>query len=767
MDKKVFVRLGLAASASLMAYVPAVYAQDAAGGQGSENAQAWSTGDIIVTARRTAEKLERVPISMTVIDDKALTSGTITSMRDVQYATPSLSVSTNNTRNTDNYSLRGIGTTFGSDPAVVAYFAEVPLPGGGGGAGTLFDLANVQVLNGPQGTLFGRNTTGGAVLFEPKRPTNKFEGSVMAGYGNYDNFEQQAIVNIPIIPDVLMVRAAVNHRTRDGFTKDVVTGRDYDNINYFAGRFSVLFTPSDSFENYTIVSYLNRKEHGGSSQLHLINQDFFATAPAFLDYLNAVAAQQEDWGARKVAYNGAQADKQKILMIANKTRVNLTDDITLKNIISYSTFRQDARIDVDGSTVAGIQYYPTGYYGGLQNNGTPAFDQFTEELQLNGKLADGLFDWTVGAYYQRNTPKKNLTSQETSIFGIPTTNFAQGDKLTSKAAYAQATLDFGALSPSLEGLKFTGGIRRTHDKREDYAERYLPDEPGQPCEYLPDVNPNCRYDFPAQSFKATTYTLGLNYQVTDTTMLYATVRRGFKSGGINLQAVPSDTYSTFGPETVDDIEIGAKTRTTLGTMPVSASVAVFRDKFKDIQRALLFPAGSSFALYLVNASSATIKGFEGQIDISPTPELTFGAKYSYLDSSYGNFVDPLSGADYTGLPLPYTPKHKVTLTAGYNRDLGDAGEVGLQATYAYQSSYRNLDAFDPDIVVKGYGLLSLSAGWKNIMSSDFDLDVYATNVTNKLYRIGGGNYFYSLGFTTSIYGEPRMVGARLTYHFGS
>lgn len=758
MKTTAYLRLALVTSACLMAYIPLVQAQEAAT---SSAPSAVDNGDIIVTARRQEEKLQRVPISITVIDARTLANGGITSMKDVQYLTPSLSVSTNNTRNTDNYSLRGVGTTFGSDPAVVAYFAEVPLPGGGGGAGNLFDLANVQVLNGPQGTLFGRNTTGGAVLFEPKRPTDALEGSVSVGYGTHNNFEQEGIINVPVIPGVLAIRAGISHRQRDGFTKDVNTGRDYDNINYLAARFSMLFTPSDSFENYTTVSYLNRKEHGGSAQLHLINPGFYGNV------FDSVVAQQKLLGPRHVAYNAQQADKQKIVMVTNKTTIDLAENLTLKNIISYATFRNDARTDVDGSLIKGIQYYPTGLPGGLQNNGTPAFNQFTEELQLSGKTLHEMFDWTVGVYYQRNTPKKNLTSQETAIFGIPTMNYSQGDKLTSKAAYAQATLDFGALSPSLSGLKLTGGIRRTHDRREDYADRYYADLPGQPCDYMPGTNPDCRYDFPARSFKATTYTIGLNYQVSEASMLYATVRRGFKSGGFNLASPPSATLSAFQPEKVDDIEIGAKTRTTLGTVPVSASVAVFRDKFKDIQRVLLFQTPTSFATYIVNASRATIKGVEAQLDVNPTPELRLGARYSYLKSKYGEFDDPSAGVSFTGMPLPYTPKHKLTLSAAYTHDLGDNGKVDLGATYAYQSSYRNLDAYDPDIVIKGYGLLSLNAGWSNIMGSNFDLNLFATNVTNKLYRIGGGNYYYSLGFTTSVYGEPRMVGAKVTYRFGN
>ena len=717
-----------------------------------------ATSDIIVTARRSSEAIQRVPISITAIDAGTLNRGTVSSIRDIQYLSPSLSASTNNTRNTDNLSLRGVGTTFGTDPAVVAYFAEVPLPGGGGGAGNLFDLANVQVLNGPQGTLFGRNTTGGAVLFEPQRPVDRVEGEIMVGYGSYNNFEQQAVINVPVIPGVLAIRAGISHRTRDGYTIDVNTGRDYDNVNYFTGRLSVLFTPSQGIENLTILNFLDRDEHGGSSQLSLVNPGFYGSA------FDAVLAQQATYGPRRVALDGAQLDRQKIFMVLNRTKIDLAPNLTLKNIFSYSTFRNTSLIDVDGSVIDAISYFPTGLPGGLQNNGTPAFDQVTEELQLAGKAAGGMLDWTIGGYFQHNTPKANLTLQQLGIFGAPPEYQSQGDDLLSKAAYAQATLDFGALSPSLEGLKATGGIRFTRDRRKDYADRYY-SVPGSPCEYLPDSAPNCRYDFAPKTFTATTWTAGLTYQVTPTTMLYATARRGFKSGGINLTAPPQTAISTFAPETVDDIEIGAKTKTHLGTMPFSASIALFRDKFHDIQRALLYPANGSFALYIANASSATIKGVEAQVDLEPVDGLRLGARYSYLHSEYGHFVDTL-GTDFTGLPLPYTPKHKLTLLAGYTRDLGHTGTLDLQATYAYQSDYRNLDAFDPDIVIKGYGLLSLSAGLKNIGQTGLDLSVFATNVTNKTYRIGGGNYYYSLGFTTSIYGEPRMVGARATFHFG-
>lgn len=762
----------LASAASFIA--PLAWAQDNA-------ADAQNSGDIIVTARRQEESLQRVPIAVSVIDNKVLASGTISSVRDVQFLSPSLNVSTNNSRSADNYTLRGQGTTFGADPSVVAYFAEVPDPTGGGGGGFLFDLANIQVLNGPQGTLFGRNTTGGAILFQPRRPTNDFEGYVQVGYGNYNNFQQEAVINVPLVNDVLMVRAGISHREREGFTKDVFTGEDYDNINYLSGRVSILFKPTSNFENYTIVNFMDRKENGIGASIDSINFNSFFGTFINRNLANQVLAQQAAWGPRRVAHNSEQAEDLKALMLVNTSTLHLTPDVQLKNIFSFTRVRTRTYYDVDGSPIAAIDYFPTGYPSGVGKGG-PAYNQITEELQLSGRALDGNLDWAVGAYYQRNSPKANLTKQWT--FGglnpylppmIPPFKavlFQQGDQLTSKAAYVQATLDMAALSESLSGLKLTGGLRRTHDRRKDYANRYFAVgdslTTGGACQFAPGKSfPNCRFDFPVRHFKETTYTASLSYQVTPSTMVYATARNGFKSGGFNLAAPPNAFASSFAPEFVDDIELGVKTRTTIGELPFSGSIALFHDKYKDIQRVFLRNFGTGQGTYILNAPDATIKGIETQADLNVTPEIRLGARYSYLHTKYGTFIDAETKNNFSGYPLPYSPKHKLTLTANYDRDMGEAGELGLNATYSIQSSYRNLDAFDPDIVIKGYSLLSLSAGWKNIYGSNIDLDIFATNVLNKLYRIGGGNYYYSIGFSTSMYGEPRMVGAKLTYHFGN
>ena len=757
----------ISAQAGLGALLSVLLASAAAQGEAATSGASDQGGldEVVVTARRQTENLQKVPLSASVFDSSLIKQTNMTSIRDVQYVAPSLNISSNTTRNSDNYTLRGQGTTYGTDPAVVGYFAEVPMPGGGGGSGMLFDLADIQVLNGPQGTLFGRNTTGGAILFEPQRPTDKLAGYVTLGYGNHNNFQQEAVVNIPLAEDKVLFRAGMTHRTRNGFTRDVGTGTRYDNINYLAARASLLVKPVDGIENYTVVNYTDRDEHGVGTKLSLVNP-LGPAAFIFGQAAQAAADEQAVLGPRRTRMGVPQQEQQKVLTIVNRTTVGLTDTIDLKNIVSFTRFRSSVTFDNDGSVLPLVDYFETPAWGGPQNNATPAINQFTDELQLSGKTTGGMLSWTIGGYYQHNQPKNELTAQR--IFGGPVVLSRLADELTSKAVFGQGTLDFGTLTPSLASLRLTLGYRHTHDRREDYTESYLQAgnsfEGGGACSYLPGSYPNCRYVFAPRNFSADTYTAALSYEPVKDVLLYATARSGFKSGGFNLIAPPASAAASFGPEKVDDIELGAKATVWLGDIELRTSVAGFRDRYKDIQRALPADFGGGVGVYVVNATNATIKGIEVQADAALSREFKVGLNYSYLDAHYGAFISPQG--DFSGMRLPYTPKHKLALKADYQHELGaEIGTVGLHATYAYQSSYRNLDAFDPDIVIKGYGLLNLSATWNGIGGTPIDATIYANNVTGKLYRIAAGNYYYSLGYTTNVFGEPRIFGINLSYHF--
>ena len=211
-------------------------------------------GEIIVTARRREEPAQKVPVAITALSAEMLQERRIAGGQDLQGQVPSLSVSAGGqSRDVETIAIRGQGTNYTAAPAVVTYLAEVPLVAGRvatlqGPPGQFLDLANIQVLRGPQGTLFGRNSTGGAVLLEPARPTDTFEGYVQMQAGNYRDREVEGVVNVPL-SDTLKVRMAGRFVDRNGFTRDVLTGTDYDNRHYYTGRVGMTWTPTDPLEN--------------------------------------------------------------------------------------------------------------------------------------------------------------------------------------------------------------------------------------------------------------------------------------------------------------------------------------------------------------------------------------------------------------------------------------------------------------------------------------------------------------------------------------
>jgi len=744
-----------------MALSPAVAVAQVSSNGVSEPA---APGDIVVTARRREERLDRVPLSVSVVSATAIANQHLGGVQDVQYLTPSLTVTTNTDRGANNYTLRGQGTTYGTDPSVVAYFAEVPVPGGGNSYGAMFDMGSVQVLNGPQGTLFGRNSVGGAILFSPARPEKNPGGHIRVGYGNLNNAEIEAVGNMPVVDDKVLLRVGFQHRSRDGFTRDVLTGVDYDNVKSFAARVSLLIRPSATVENLTIFNYSRFDSNGSGIKLSKVNPA--SPAAAVFPTLADLAEQQARWGIRRTALSADSIEKQELTQLVNITTIDLADELRLKNIVSYTWWRSNRRHDVDGSPLPVLDYRFTPGWGGVQSNNQPAINQLTEELQLSGSLAGGALDFTVGGYYQHNDPKHTATRQQ-FFGGLPTLE-DRGDKLTSLAGYGQATLNLGALASALEGLRLTGGYRYTRDKRRDYSNIYIPTgatpADGGPCALTANIYPNCRVDY-ARNFSAGTYTAAIEYQISPALMVYATARSGFKSGGFNLGAPPVPAFSSFEPERVEDVEAGIKGNVALGGgSSLRFSAAVFRDKYTNIQRPLLKNFGGNVSIYVVNATEATIKGIEAQANLTLPIGLTLGASYSYLHSKYGDF-NTLQG-DFTGLPLPYTPKHKLSLTGEYRTDLGaDNGTFRVGAVYSWQSSYLNLDAIDPDVVIPQYGLLNMNAGIDSVLGSRFDLSVFASNLTKKKYVIGAGNYYNALGFTTLLYGEPRTYGLSLTYHF--
>lgn len=877
--------LGLAIGLAAFAAPEAALAQ-AAPAQATAAPADPGIADIIVTANRREEAIQKVATAVTALSGNALRENNITSPTDLTGRVPSLNVTTNGQqREAQTITIRGQGQTYLAPTGVVNYFAEVPLIAGSiignqGGPGTFFDLDSLQVLRGPQGTLFGRNTTGGALLIGPKRPTNKFEGWLSAQIGNYNDHEYEAVVNAPIVSDVLAVRLSFRHVDRDGYTKDVGTagrplslpfqgaagaplvypngglvlpgygpntgvaglagvnnthtdfrGRDYDDSHYWVGRVGILFKPTDRIENYLVFNY-SRSHNNGTGQViggvatdhptltNLVANSYGNTftpgSPAAFTSGNsaiaqAVLARQQALGPRRNSLNQDQFYRLKTYSLIDTLRYQLTDGLTFRNIFGYQRMIQNYSWDLDGSYLPILSQVPgivsasdaarfPSLTAGDRTNVTNT-SLLTEEPQLQGNFLDGNLTVAVGFFYSKNKPEGlqatasyNAASYGSGYFGITT---------TSKAAYAQGSLNLGAVSPSLDGLKLTGGIRYTNDHFD--GSRINPSYVVIPATSA------------ADTYRKVTWTAGLDYQLSHA-LLYGKATRGYKAGGFNYAGVRPDGL-TFGPEYVRSYEVGAKTDFHLGTVPMRFNVAAYQLNYKGIQRAAgdNYPNGCPNAAIAFcnttgldqgaityNAGSARVRGVELEATARPFRGLELSGNYSYTTGKYLNYQltlppDPPTGSgnavrqtcsgpvtvprgigipgavlNFTCAPFPFIPTNQYALNARYSHELGgNLGTVVLAGNYTHAdkswTAVTTLPSQEPGGYIDAYNLFNASIDVNGVGGTNIDLRVFVTNLTNTTFKISNtvSSVDGSTGFNDVVYNEPRMFGFQIRYRFGN
>jgi len=721
-------------------------------------------GDIVVTARRQSELLKNVPISIIAVDDQTLNERNVKTTNDLPLIAPGLSVqNTSANRNNSTFSIRGQGQTFGqSSPGVVAYFADVP-----DFATTFYDLENVQVLKGPQGTLFGRNTTGGAILFVPKKPTDDIDGFINLRVGNYNRHDAEFAIGGAIVPGKVEVRFAAQLLNRDGFTTNIANNSRTDNERKQSFRFSLVLRPSGDLENYTIFEYDRADEQGSGTPLGAIDPDNpTLVAAGVVPQVEAYLAAQQARGPRKINTPFVLSNGLKSYGVINTTTYDLGDKISFKNIFSYRRFAIMQDYDIDGTPLPILDVFNP-YPNGLNM-------ERTEEFQVHGKF--GIIDGVVGFFDDRNTSPGDSIGFKYNLFvdlfptGLPYAGPASG-YLISNGGLNKSRAFYGEFNAHpLDGLTLTAGIRRTRDYRSSSTQPLLLQLP-----FLPEPIPAGAASSNAGSFKATTWNLAGLYQINSDLNVYATVRRGYKSGGFNGTA-PAE-FRRFEPETVTDYEVGFKGKWNLGSgVKLGANVDLFYDDYKNIQRYknIVIPGGA--ATITTNAAAGNIKGIDVDANLIFGRNFDISARYTYLKTHYDAFDDATLG-DLSNSRFPNSPTHQLTVTPRVILPTPeDKGQISLLANIFYQS----MIAFDPAnrpngnpaTLLSSYGALGpaytrvdLRADWSRFLGTNLSIAAYVRNVTNKAYIVGSDNQLPTFGTVTYLYGEPRTFGAELRFNF--
>lgn len=661
---------------------------------------------IIVTAQRREQSQQDVPISMTVVSQEDLTKRNVAVAADLAAFTPSLSVNQRWGPEKSSFSIRGFNQDQYTAPTVGVYFAEVvgvrveggTTAGNTVGAGSFTDLENVQVLKGPQGTLFGRNTTGGAILLTPKKPTDEFEGYLEATSGNYDQQRLQGAINIPI-SEKLKVRAAVETNQRDGYMKNKAgVGADaFNDIDYIYGRLGILAELTPEIQNYSLFHYSDSSATGYGSRIVGCNTN--ATGGAFLQATSCV-----DQLARQQARGDSLYDIEARIrdpfvdiehwQFINTTTWQITDNTVLKNIVSYGELRERVRIDAGSNNFVVADVNNQGGFN--LRSISPAFPSIVvpagtpydrvvvqaahgghtgagritvEELQLQGASADGRLQYVMGGYLEFGRPLDWAAGSADAFLNCVNaqdyncTNPLSFGSITetkykynfdNHGVYSQGTYNFN------EQFALTAGLRWTFDKIEGRNESTavrLSNQSGSYIDPRTGVSilrtcydtlrlPNtvvtdasaCRTQMESQS-DAPTWTINLDYKPSADHLLYAKYSRGYRQGGMVLSNIGLESSE---PEQLDSYEIGSKL-SFASFVDGYLNVAAFYNDLTDMQVPVAlrgFPGATpSTGTAMINAGSAESYGIEVDAFVLLTPRLRLAAGYAYLKTEIAEVDD--------------------------------------------------------------------------------------------------------------------------------
>lgn len=770
-----------------------------------------ANSEIVVTARRRSEDISRVPTTVTALGAEALEARGITQQSDLQSAVPGLTIRETQSNNNLNYAIRGqtVDTFSGSSTAVVPYVNEVPFTAGG--VASFFDLESIQVLKGPQGTLFGRNATGGAVLSTTARPKDDFGGYLKAGYGNLDAVDAEGAVNLPLIQDTVLFRAAFKIARRDGYIKNVHTAplfrevynRRLGEVHRNAFRGSLLLRPSDNIENLTVFQYERSKGNNSGTHIYSINRcgdvgrdgnplncgvhalfgpqlDGLFGPGAWAQVLaanpgynpggieGALDRQRNELGFWQVDSDSPSFHRGRDWFVTNNTTLDVNDNLKIKNIFGYSKSNAIDSTEQTGEPFLLITNYD---YNRPDNDPLRNFanqvkaESISNELQLQGSALGGGIDYILGGYYQRI---KSHTIFPQSYFGLnplltpasTTSNWKTKD--TTKALFAHATFDLGELA-GLDGLKFSAGGRYAWEKITAVH------QPG-----------GTYFGMLTNPFKddRASWNVGLEYQANPDLMVYVIARESWRSGGINGSAAPylSATFTDtdkFASEVAQDFEAGIKYSGRVADRPARLFLSAYTMKVKNIQRVLfvnhpILPDLGSIAI-TVNVPKARIKGLELEAGIQPADWLDIGITGALTDAKFTNNITRPFGNPVALGPVADTPKYTGTAYAAItlpvdsdNGTLKVRGDVYAQSKFYFSHAENSVN---PGSKLPGYHIINFRVDWENVMGTDFGISGYVKNAFNKKHYVGGLPLGGTMGVNSANVGRPALYGVEVKYTF--
>jgi iron complex outermembrane recepter protein len=718
--------------------------------QAAAEASADDSTEIIVSARRRDEALQDTPVAITAVNAEMIENKAAINIGDLMGTAPNLIITNQNSgASAANLSIRGLtyaDIEKSQEPTVGVVVDGVFIGTSTGQFFDFFDIEQIEVLRGPQGTLFGRNTIGGVVNIRRSRPTGEFGGKIEASYGRFDTKAIRSVLNVAM-GEQLAAKFFYFHNESDGWYRQGQTGKRRgfsDNDNYGV---SFLFKPTGSdFDMLLTVEKQTQKMDPVVANLTNSTELFCGFIPAVQCNRNGTSDIYTVFGLPNVSnYRSPAATLE---MNADLGGVKLT------SVTGWREMRENQTQDFDGSS--------TDLYFTRRRQ---SYEQFSQELRLAGDFGDS-FDYVVGGYYFRS---KYMLLQHTRLFGFnPAIDPVQADanpqlvngKTTSVALFGDFNWSFA------DQWRLSFGGRFTRDKKS-----------------LNNAFGGVRIGQGSDSFKKFTPKIGVDFRPNDDTMVYASWSRGFRSGGFSPRAgSPASASRSYQPETVDSYEVGGKF--DLLDRRLQLNVAAFVSKYEDLQQnTTLFCAVCATQNETItgNVGSATIKGIEADFVARLTDGLKLNGSIGLLDSKFKGFIvggiSPVTGGvipfNFSNNDLIYNPKMTASLAADYTVPTS-FGEVIANVGWRYIGRYDQqissgglsgnlstgpvtVNGNDPRVRTDKQGLVDASLTFKlDLSGTEAHVTVYGRNLADDRGMTHGFTVGGLWSFATAR--EPRTYG---------
>lgn len=756
----------------------------------SDQAAAASDTEIVVTARRRNELLQDVPIAVTAYSAEQLSRQGALDITDIGDTTPNVTIETSRGTNTTLTAfIRGVGQqdpVAGFEQGVGIYIDDVYLNRPQLALLDIYDVERIEVLRGPQGTLYGRNTIGGAIKYVTRRLGDVPEGSARVNYGSYNQLDGVISASIPLA-DGIKVGAALARLTRDGFGKNLTTGKENYSKDIIAGRATIELDPTDNLLVRVTGDYTrdDSDPRGG----HRLLPSLLTLAPVLDDEFDT--------------RGGLDEPKQKITGggLTGRVELGLGSGLLVRSITAYR--KDDSSGPIDFEALPTVDVDVPGLY---------ANKQFSQELQLlveRGPL-NGLF----GFYYldaDARTAFDVRAYTTGALLGLPALTLGTDSRIGTKtwAAFADFTYDIS------EQLSLSAGLRYTSDKRKGDIVRKT---------YILGGSPDFGGDAPFDEGIAIVTTSNFHEKRKDTAFtprasvsykpnanhnIYLSYSRGFKGGGFDPRGQTSQStdqtpegifeYIAFEPETVDSFELGWKGSAI--DRRLQWAIAAFNADYKDVQIPASVPCVNNgiptFCGLTSNAGKARFRGLEVETSLraadnflAPGGRLNIAGTLGYLDAKFQEFVSVVAFDEDTGLPIApvevdvadyrkvqNTPKWTASGTLDYTVPIS-SGQLTFNSTLSYRSASQQFEIAIPGLDQGAFALWDANLVWRS-QGSRWTLGLHAKNLTNKRYIAGGYNFFLQNPYTgefilpngtpglasavgregvlTGFYGNPRQI----------